>query len=856
MTLSAGARLGPYRILEPLGAGGMGEVYRARDDRLDRDVAIKVLSARLSGDPAMLDRFEREARAVAALSHPNILGIYEFSRDGSTCYAATELLHGESLGQRLMRGPLGARRSVEVAREIARGLAAAHEQGVVHRDLKPENVFLTRDGQVKILDFGLAKVTTFEGDPQSPQSAPTAGTQPGTVMGTLAYMSPEQARGKTVDARSDIFSFGAVLYEMLSGRRAFRGDTAADTLMAILAGEPPELTTTDPGLSPALHRIVRHCLEKDPLLRFQTARDLGFHLESVGGSSATTLEHPPVRLARRLRHPALALALLAAGGAAGWLAAVAFRPARPAAEPSFTRLTFRRGTLNGMRFAPDGQTVVYGAAWDGGPAEIFSTRVDGPESRSLGLRDAHLLAVSSKGQLAVLLRPRRLHHYVTRGTLAEVALAGGTPRERAEGVEWADWSPDGAELAVVRTAAGKSRLEFPIGTLLCESGGWISHPRVSPDGQRVAFIDHPLWGNAAGELAVVDRGGKRNALTAEMRGLLGLAWSAGGQEVWYTRRRLGIAAAGLDGTHRNVSVQIGLHTLADISRDGRALVSQDMWRAGQMAVPPGESAERDFSQLDWTVTRAIADDGSLLAFDETADGGGPLSTFYVRRTDGSPAVRLGDGIAMAISPDRAWVLSGKAFARPPELRLVPVGAGQERRLEKDGLSYQQAAFLPDGRRVVLVARAPGQGPRLYVQDLAGQEPPRAISSDDIEAPQAPAVSPDGRFVATVGAEQRAWLFPVDGGEGRPVKGLEVGEVPIQVAAGGGALHAYDATVMPARIFRLDLATGVRSPVRTLMPSDPAGVIRVSPVLLAPDLKAYAYSYRRILSDLYAVEGLK
>lgn len=853
MTLTAGARLGHYRILEPLGAGGMGEVYRARDHRLDRDVAIKVLSARLSGDPAMLDRFEREARAVAALTHPNILGIYDFSREGSTCYAATELLQGESLGQRLARGPLGARRSVEVAREIARGLAAAHDQGVVHRDLKPENVFLTRDGQVKILDFGLAKVTTFESDPQD---APTAGTQPGTVMGTLAYMSPEQARGKPVDARSDIFSFGAVLYEMLSGRRAFRGDTAADTLMAILGGEPPELTTTDASLSPALNRIVRHCLEKDPLLRFQTARDLAFHLESVGGSSATTLEHTPARLMRRLRVPLAALALLAAGLALGWLAAAAFRPARAAASPSFTRLTFRRGALNGMRFAPDGQTVVYGAAWDGGPAEIFSTRADGPESRSLGLRGAHLLAVSSRSQMAVLLHPRRLHHYVTRGTLAEVALAGGTPRERAEGVEWADWSPDGAELAVVRTESGKSRLEYPIGTLLCESGGWISHPRVSPDGQRVAFIDHPLWGNATGVLGVVDRGGKRKDLTGETRGLLGLAWSPRGDEVWYTRRRLGIAAASLDGSQRNVSVQIGLHTLADVSREGRALVSQDIARAGQMVLPPGGTSDRDFSQLDWTVTRGIADDGSLLAFDETADGGGPLSTFYVRRTDGSPAVRLGDGIAMALSPDRAWVLSGKAFAHPPELRLVPVGAGEEKRLEKDGLSYQQAAFLPDGQHVVVVARAPGQGPRLYVQDLAGRQPPRAISSDDIEAPQAPAVSPDGRFVAAVGAEQRAWLFPVDGGGSRAIKGLEIGEVPIRVGQAGEALYAYDSTVMPARIFRLDLATGARTPVRSLMPPDAAGVIRISPVLLAPDLKAYAYSYRRILSDLYVVEGLE
>ena len=286
MTLAAGSRLGPYEILSPLGAGGMGEVYRARDPRLGREVAIKVLPASFSADPDRLRRFEQEARAAGILNHPNITAVYDIGTHDGAPYVVQELLEGETLRSRLAGGAFTPRKALGHALQIANGLAAAHEKGIVHRDLKPENVFVTSDGRVKLLDFGLAKLTETPGSTGGtnlPTAAPA--TEPGMVLGTLGYMSPEQVRGKPADARSDIFSFGAILYEMLSGRRAFHGDSAADTMSAILLKEPVELSTSNRDVSPGLERVVHHCLEKNPEQRFQSARDLAFDLESLSDVS-------------------------------------------------------------------------------------------------------------------------------------------------------------------------------------------------------------------------------------------------------------------------------------------------------------------------------------------------------------------------------------------------------------------------------------------------------------------------------------------------------------------------------------------------------------------------------------------
>src|SRR3974390_2246601 len=288
--LTPGSKLGPYAIVSSIGAGGMGEVYRARDARLNRDVAIKILPASFSSDPDRLQRFAQEARAAAALSHPNILSIYDIGDDQGAPYVVSELLEGETLRDRLRNGALAQRKATEYARQIASGLGAAHEKGIVHRDLKPEYIFITSDGRVKILDFGLAKLTRPEASDTADAATQTRqiATDAGTVMGTVGYMAPEQVRGKPADPRSDIFAFGAILYEMLSGKRAFHGDSAADTMSALLKEDPPDLAETNRNVSPALERIVRHCLEKNPAERFQSARDVAFNLDALTNVSTSS----------------------------------------------------------------------------------------------------------------------------------------------------------------------------------------------------------------------------------------------------------------------------------------------------------------------------------------------------------------------------------------------------------------------------------------------------------------------------------------------------------------------------------------------------------------------------------------
>src|ERR1700733_9828982 len=308
MNLTSGARLGPYEIVSPWGAGGMGEVYRARDTRLKREVAIKVLPPAFSLDADRLRRFEQEALATAALNHPNILAVFDIGTHESAPYVVSELLEGETLRDRLRGGPIVGRKTLDYALQIAHGLAAAHGKVIIHRDLKRENLFLTKDGRVKILDFGLAKLTQAESGSQTSLPTLTHATEAGVVMGTAGYMSPEQVRGVAVDARSDIFSFGAILYEMLTGKRAFHRETAADTMSAILKEDPPELNETNRNVSPALERIVQHCLEKNPEARFHSASDIAFDLEHLSGISSSSAKVSPIAGGQTHRWPWLALA--------------------------------------------------------------------------------------------------------------------------------------------------------------------------------------------------------------------------------------------------------------------------------------------------------------------------------------------------------------------------------------------------------------------------------------------------------------------------------------------------------------------------------------------------------------------
>ena len=702
MPLTAGTKLGLYEILAPIGAGGMGEVYRARDPKLKRDVAIKVLPTTYASDEERLRRFEQEAQAAGALNHPNITAVYELgSHDGSP-YIVTELLEGETLRGRLSGGPLPVRKATDYAIQTAKGLAAAHEKGIVHRDLKPENVFVTNDGRIKILDFGLAKLTQADGAAGPQTNLPTAaGTEPGVVMGTLGYMSPEQVKGKAADPRSDIFSFGAILYEMLSGSRAFHRDTAAETMSAILREEPPDLSATNKNVQPGLERVVRHCLEKSPEERFHSAHDLAFDLESLSGTSSTAISAAPSErkgLNRAVRYGAAAVAVLAALGGGILIG----RSGRSSEPPTFKQLTFRRGTIWSARFGADGKTILSSAAWDGRPAEVYMSTGDAPEARPFGAPGADVAAVSASGDVALLLNARSDGAFARVGTLARVSAAGGVPRELFENVQWADFSRDGKELALVRNVDGESRLEFPPGKVLFETVGFVGDPRFAPKGDRIAFVEHPVQNDDGGTVAIVDLAGKKKTVSGSYATIAGLAWSPDGSEVWYTAAEVGAnralhAVSASGGQARTLARIAGSLTLRDVAPDGRILVTHDSVNLGIMGRAAGALEEIDLAWFDWTLLNDLSDDGRRVLFTETGEGGGAGYSTFVRGLDGSPAVRIGEGVGFDFSPDGKSVLALLGSPTKREIVIYPTGPGEIRKIPSGGVRPRAAGWLPDGR---------------------------------------------------------------------------------------------------------------------------------------------------------------
>jgi Tol biopolymer transport system component len=888
MPLTAGTKLGTYEIVAQIGAGGMGEVYRARDSKLGRDVAVKILPASLSKDPERLRRFEQEARAAGQLNHPNILTLHDFGMHDGAPYVVSELLEGETLRDRLsVRGKqvrsgsassasgtggaeigpgeeraLSPRKALGIANQIASGLAAAHDKGIVHRDLKPDNIFLTRDGRVKILDFGLAKLVqpqVQDSDQTQTEVTPRDATLSGVVLGTAGYMSPEQVRGEPTDLRSDIFSFGAVLYEMLSGQRAFRRDTSVETMSSILKDEPPELAATNANISPALARVVNHCLEKNREQRFQSARDLGFDLEALSNVSATSAAGRAIAAA-----PSQSRSLFAAAGIAALLLASVGayflgRHAATATQPEYQRITFRRGTVYSARFSPDSQTVLYTARWQGGPFDVFSTRPDSPESRSIGLpAGAEIQSVSATGEMAVLLNVATRGPFTFSGTLAQVPLAGGAPRELMKDVEWADWSPDGKSLAIAHFIKGTERLEFPAGKVLHETDGWIGEPRVSPKGDRIAFIDHPATGDNGGAITIVDLTGKKTVVSGDWAAAEGLAWSPAGDEVWFTASKSGsnqvLYAVTPSGKMRLVERSSGSMRLLDVARDGRVLLGQEDARLMMMARTSGSAEDRDLSWLDWSVPSDISSDGQTVIFTEGGEGGGADYSVYMRKIDGSPAVRLGEGFAEALSPDGQWVLATHSHESPVQIYLLPTGAGEPKQLTHDSMEHFNADWFPDGKRIIYNADLPGKPPRAYVASIEGGEA-RAITPDGVFSIEHP-VSPDGKFILARDPEHaRLMMYPVDGGEGRVVEHPSDAGRATRWSSDGLSFFA-GRTSPPWTINRVDLSSGKAAPVATITLSDPTGFKGFAGFTISSDGKTYVYSTTQVLSDLYLAHGIK
>ena len=728
MSLASGTRLGPYEIQSAIGAGGMGEVYKARDIRLDRTVAIKVLPPDVSGDPERRARFEREAKTVAGLSHPHICPLFDVGDHDGALFLVMEDLAGQTLAERLEKGALPLEQALTIATEIADALSAAHRQGVIHRDLKPGNVMLTKAG-AKLLDFGLAKLTGHGEQPAAVHTGSAVPTQAatltgqGVIVGTLHYMAPEQLEGRPPDTRTDLWALGAIIYEVLTGTRAFEGASAVSVMSAIMEREPASISSLRPLTPAALDRFVRDCLEKDPEDRWQSARDVKRELERIRDLVTDDTRSPGEAGKRR---PAGTTFLAVAGVLVASLAtaaAVWWYIGQPA-QPIWHRLTFRRGTIHSARFMPDGQNILYTAAWEGHPPESFTGRVDGVDSLPLpALQDgdppfaSDVAAISPRSDLALIRRRSPNTVVAVPGMLLTVPYGGGTPAPKRAEVTSADWASDGSQLAAT---VGVSTLEFPLGRVIYRATDWmVSDVRLSPGGELLAFRRHK---NGHGWVVIVDSSGKQKTQSTWYQDVGAPSWTPDGREVWFTAHdegsRHALRAMSVSGRQRTVMRQPVRFVLHDVARDGRLLLTVEDWRVATRGLAPGERVERDLSYYSWSIADDISDDGRFVLFDEGGESDKLGWRQWLRRTDGSrPPVEVGQGSAGKLSPDGKLVVAVTCCDEHANqnFQLITTDPVGQRRLDVHGLvpnaramANTLRAWLPDSRAFLFDAHEPGR----------------------------------------------------------------------------------------------------------------------------------------------------
>jgi serine/threonine protein kinase/Tol biopolymer transport system component len=889
-----GETIGPYEVLSELGSGGMGTVYLAQDARLGRKIALKLLPPQFTNDKDRLHRFQQEARATSALNHPNILTVHEIEQKGELHYIATEFVDGVTLRQHLSKRQVNLDEVLNIAIQIASALQAAHAAGIAHRDIKPENVMVRADGYVKVLDFGLAKLTEIdEGLPLTPE------TNPGVVMGTPRYMSPEQARGLAVDGRTDIFSLGVIIYEMVAGTVPFDGATSSDVIAALLKDEPASLTSRIPEVPVGLERVVNSALAKKLDDRYQTVTELLSDLHRLKdeiqlnaklvvadagglGSPKAHSEGGQTAAARRFRSTdprahkntesvqpnmrrwaliiSVGMLLLVAGVAS----MVYLSRRKETSTPKVTQtrvLTNRDGFVTAARFAPDGKGVIYSGGFDGRPVELFFTDVDGLERRPAGTSLASLKSVSSTtGKIAVLLNFELNWMDGRNGTLAILPAEGGKPEVLMDKVDEAAFAPDGDSIAIVRSVMGEHQLEYPVGQVLYKSSGWMSYPRFSPRGDKIAFFEHPV-GDNSGSVVLFDLATRKlQSVSTGWTALKGLAWNPAGDEIWFggsrVNRNQNINAVSLSGKVRlNIYELPGVYVkLEDISPDGRMLVSQGNIHT-TMTILDGKSAiEAVSSRFAWSRSVDLSTDGKTLLYDELGyESSDPsdMNTAYLRKLDEPNPVRLGQGKALALSPDGKWALALQNRSQP-QLVLLPISSGTPRALPNPGMKeYHYASFFPDMQRILFTAVEAREDAfiRSYVQDLATGD----VHPLTEEGSVALRVSPDGKSVVTLGPDQTYYIQPLAGGDPTPVPGLTSSDEPIQWSEDSRALYVIGAGDFSTKIYRVDIINGRRRHWKDVDPASKIGLIglELNPggILITPNGKVCVYTYWTCIQQL-------